>query len=115
MLLAYLLACPSRTKKRTTPRCSMRVNDSASRRATASVGSAGNRVHGRALRAAIDENAVNGQHLRMARTVITQITDDLDGSPNAKEVAFSYDGVDYVIDLAKKNRAAFAQALKPYV
>jgi hypothetical protein len=51
----------------------------------------------------------------MARTTITQITDDIDGSSNAEEVSFSFMGVDYTIDLAKKNRAAFEKALKPYV
>lgn len=51
----------------------------------------------------------------MARTTITQITDDLDGSRNAEEVAFSFMGVDYTIDLAKKNRAAFEKAMRPYI
>ena len=51
----------------------------------------------------------------MARTTVTQITDDIDGSANADEVAFSYGGVDYVIDLSKKNRSAFEKAIKPYV
>jgi hypothetical protein len=51
----------------------------------------------------------------MARTTVVQITDDLDGSQNAQEVMFSFDGVDYVIDLGKKNRAAFEKAVKPYL
>lgn len=51
----------------------------------------------------------------MARKTITQITDDLDGSQNAQEVSFSFDGVDYVIDLTKKNRGALEKALKPYI
>ena len=51
----------------------------------------------------------------MAKTTITQITDDLDGSKDATEVAFSFDGVDYTIDLSKKNAAAMAKALKPYL
>lgn len=51
----------------------------------------------------------------MARTTITQITDDLDGSKGAEEVAFSYRGVDYVIDLSKKNQSALDKVLKPYL
>jgi nucleoid-associated protein Lsr2 len=51
----------------------------------------------------------------MARTVVTHITDDLDGTSGAEEVAFSFDGTDYTIDLAKKNRAAFEKALKPFL
>lgn len=51
----------------------------------------------------------------MARTTITQITDDLDGSKDAQEVSFSFQGTDYTIDLSKKNQAAFEKALKPYL
>ena len=51
----------------------------------------------------------------MAKTTVTHITDDLDGSKDASEVAFSFDGVDYTIDLSKKNAAAMAKALKPYL
>jgi hypothetical protein len=51
----------------------------------------------------------------VAKTTVTQITDDLDGSKDATEVAFSFDGVDYTIDLSKKNAAAMTKALKPYI
>lgn len=51
----------------------------------------------------------------MAKTTITQITDDMDGSKDASEVSFSYAGVDYTIDLSRKNRAAFDKAVKPYI
>ena len=51
----------------------------------------------------------------MAKTTIIQITDDLDGSTDAQEVSFSFQGSDYTIDLAKKNLAAFEKALKPYI
>lgn len=51
----------------------------------------------------------------MAREVFTQITDDIDGSKDATEVRFSFDGVDYSIDLNKKNRAALEKTLKPYI
>jgi hypothetical protein len=51
----------------------------------------------------------------MARQTITQITDDLDGSRNAQEVTFAYEGTQYTIDLSAKNKAAFERALKPYI
>lgn len=51
----------------------------------------------------------------MAKTTITQITDDLDGSADAAEVSFAYDGVQYTIDLSKKNKAGFEKLLKPYL
>jgi hypothetical protein len=43
------------------------------------------------------------------------VTDDLDGSGNAKEVSFSLDGTSWTIDLSAKNRAALEKALKPYI
>ena len=43
------------------------------------------------------------------------ITDDLDGSANAREVSFGLDGKTWVIDLSAKNRAALEKALKPYI
>jgi hypothetical protein len=49
----------------------------------------------------------------MAQTVIT--TDDLDGSGEATAIEFSFDGVNYSIDLSKKNKSAFEKALKPYI
>lgn len=51
----------------------------------------------------------------MARTTITQITDDLDGSKDAQEISFAFDGTEYTIDLNKKNRAALEKALQPYI
>ena len=53
--------------------------------------------------------------MRRGETTVTQITDDLDGSKDATELAFSFDGVDYTIDLSKKNAAAMTKALKPYI
>lgn len=49
----------------------------------------------------------------MASTVL--ITDDLDGSSNAQTVEFSFDGTNYSIDLARRNRAALEKVLKPYI
>ena len=51
----------------------------------------------------------------MAKTIIEQITDDLDGSANAKTVTFSFEGSDYSIDLNAKNRNSLEKALKPYI
>ncbi|KGN39947.1 histone-like nucleoid-structuring protein Lsr2 [Knoellia aerolata] len=51
----------------------------------------------------------------MAKQTTVTITDDLDGSNNAKEVSFSLDGRTWVIDLSPKNRAALEKALKPYI
>lgn len=51
----------------------------------------------------------------MAKQTTVTITDDLDGSANAKEVSFSLDGRTWVIDLSAKNRAALEKALKPYI
>ena len=53
--------------------------------------------------------------LFMAKQTTVTITDDLDGSTNAKEVSFSLDGRSWVIDLSAKNRAALEKALKPYI
>jgi hypothetical protein len=49
----------------------------------------------------------------MAKTVVT--TDDIDGSPNAETVTFSFDGRSFEIDLSKKSRSALEKALKPYI
>src|SRR3978361_1728321 len=49
----------------------------------------------------------------MAKTVVT--TDDIDGSPNAETVTFSFDGRSFEIDLSKKSRSALETVLKPYI
>jgi Lsr2 len=49
----------------------------------------------------------------MARTIV--ITDDLDGTPNAEEVRFTWDGVEWAIDLAEGNRKKLEEALKPFL
>ena len=63
----------------------------------------------------IDRRAPIRHDRGVAKTTVTHITDDLDGSKDATEVAFSFDGVDYTIDLSKKNAAAMAKALQPYL
>jgi hypothetical protein len=51
----------------------------------------------------------------MAKQTTVTVTDDLDGSANAKEVTFSLNGEAWTIDLSAKNRAALEKALKPYI
>lgn len=51
----------------------------------------------------------------MAKTTTVTITDDIDGTSNAAAYEFTYDGVTYRIDLAKKNKTALDKALKPYL
>ncbi len=51
----------------------------------------------------------------MAKQTTVTVTDDLDGSANAKEVTFSLNGESWTIDLSAKNRSALEKALKPYI
>jgi nucleoid-associated protein Lsr2 len=51
----------------------------------------------------------------MAKTVITQITDDLDGSSGAETITFGYRGTNYEIDLGRRNANAFDKTMRPYV
>jgi hypothetical protein len=51
----------------------------------------------------------------MAKTTIIQVSDDLDGSANASEVRFAFEGTEYTIDLSSKNRRAFEKVLRPYI
>jgi hypothetical protein len=51
----------------------------------------------------------------MARQYVEQLTDDLDGGKADTTVRFSWENATYEIDLSKKNAAAFAKLVKPYV
>ena len=51
----------------------------------------------------------------MAKTTVTSVTDDIDGSANAETLSFGYSGATYEIDLSKKNAAALDKLLKPYI
>lgn len=51
----------------------------------------------------------------MAKTTITHIIDDLDGSKDAVTYSFAWQGNDYEIDLSPKNFKAFEKALQPYL
>jgi nucleoid-associated protein Lsr2 len=51
----------------------------------------------------------------MASIVSVVVSDDIDGSPNARTVTFGFDGVSYEIDLAENNRAKLARDFAPYL
>jgi hypothetical protein len=51
----------------------------------------------------------------MAKTTITQITDDLDGSKDAATYSFAWQGTEYSIDLSSKNFKALDKLLRPYI
>lgn len=54
-------------------------------------------------------------HSDMAKTTIVQVSDDLDGSANASEVRFAFEGTEYAIDLSSRNRKSFEKVLRPYI
>lgn len=47
--------------------------------------------------------------------MVTHITDDLDGSPDAQTVRFGYLGRNYEIDLSETNQQKLAKALGPFL
>jgi hypothetical protein len=51
----------------------------------------------------------------MARQYIEQLTDDLDGGKADSTVRFSWESTTYEVDLSKRNAAAFAKLVKPYI
>jgi hypothetical protein len=54
----------------------------------------------------------------MSRRTQVVLIDDIDGkviSEGGQTVAFSYNGVDYTIDLSDKNATKFDAALSPYI
>jgi hypothetical protein len=51
----------------------------------------------------------------MAKSTITHITDDIDGSAEAETVSFGFQGVSYSIDLAAKNLDKLTRALAPFI
>jgi hypothetical protein len=51
----------------------------------------------------------------MAKTITTTVTDDLDGSGNAKAITFGLDGVAYSIDLSTRNEKKLRDALQEFI
>jgi hypothetical protein len=61
------------------------------------------------------ESYIHRRIAAMARKVHQVISDDVDGSPDAKTIEFRLDSVPYEIDLASKNEKALRLALAPYL
>ncbi|MFS0733597.1 Lsr2 family protein [Microbacterium sp. 1P10UB] len=51
----------------------------------------------------------------MVQRTVTQITDDLDGTPGARSVTFALEGASYSIDLSEVNLARLREALAPFI
>jgi hypothetical protein len=51
----------------------------------------------------------------LARKVIHELVDDIDGDAATETVRLSYRGVDYEVDLSARNAAALDEALAPYL
>lgn len=51
----------------------------------------------------------------LARRVIEELIDDIDGSEATETVRFSYRGTDYEVDLSERNSAKMDKALARYV
>lgn len=51
----------------------------------------------------------------MARQIITTITDDIDGTPDAMGHTFALNGKPYEIDLSAANADALVAALQPFI
>src|SRR4051794_10761186 len=51
---------------------------------------------------------------KMAQKVQVVLTDDIDGSEGAETVGFSYNGVDYEVDLSTKNAKKFHDNMQFY-
>ena len=51
----------------------------------------------------------------MAQKITVALEDDVDGGPADETVRFAIGGVDYEIDLSRKNAAAFRRQLAPFI
>jgi hypothetical protein len=51
----------------------------------------------------------------MAQKITVALEDDLDGGPADESVRFGLGGVEYEIDLSKKNARAFRRQLAPFI
>jgi hypothetical protein len=57
---------------------------------------------------------MNDNLCRMAKRVITTLEDDLDGTEASETIIFSFDGVEYEIDLNEANAQELRQAMNKY-
>ena len=51
----------------------------------------------------------------MARRVIHELVDDLDGKTADESITFALDGIQYEIDLSAKNAAKLRESLAPFI
>ena len=51
----------------------------------------------------------------MAQRVTVELEDDLDGGPADETLRFGLGGMDYEIDLSKKNASRFRRQIAPYI
>ena len=51
----------------------------------------------------------------MVQKVVTTITDDIDGSDADESLEFSWEGLEYRIDLSEKNADKFRKVMAPYL
>jgi hypothetical protein len=51
----------------------------------------------------------------MAQRVTVELEDDLDGGPADETLRFGLGGLDYEIDLSKKNASRFRRQIAPYI
>jgi hypothetical protein len=51
----------------------------------------------------------------MVQKITVELQDDLDGGPADETVRFGVDGLEYEIDLSKKNAATFRRKLAPFI
>ena len=51
----------------------------------------------------------------LKKTQVTELIDDIDGTPADTSVNFSVGGIPYVIDLSEANLREFQAALAPYI
>ena len=62
-----------------------------------------------------DIETSSGHDHSMAKTINVVVTDDIDGSPAAGTVSFTFNGQEYEIDLSQKNRDRLEKSLQPFI
>lgn len=59
--------------------------------------------------------ATSQRRFQLARKVIHQLIDDIDGGDADSTITLSYGGATYELDLSDKNKSKLEEALKPYL